>query len=134
MRFGNRKREKARIKPASIDPQSLPAPETADDFICRGMLFYARRQYELAADDVRKAIALDPRHEDAYFSLGMVQKAMRNNQDAIEAFRQVILLLQTNSSDTHARKEMLRRLALGHINEITDGDWNLEKEIWVHVS
>ena len=39
-------------------------------------------------------------------------------------------LIDQGKIEDHAKREMLRRLTLGHINELTTGDWNLEDEIW----
>jgi hypothetical protein len=33
-----------------------------------------------------------------------------------------------------SRARILRRLALGHVNEMTSGNWNLEAEIWQRVA
>jgi len=52
----------------------------------------------------------------------------------VAAFRQVIDLISSETGANRVKADMLRRLALGHINEITQGDWNLEKEIWQRIT
>jgi hypothetical protein len=63
----------------------------------------------------------------------MVLKAVERNEEAINAFNQVLILIGNNSTLDKTKYDMLRRLALGHVNEMAQGDWNLEKEIWKHI-
>ena len=49
------------------------------------------------------------------------------------AFNQALYLITALPDVKTAKYDMLRRLALGHVNEMTQGDWNLEKEIWKHI-
>jgi tetratricopeptide (TPR) repeat protein len=121
------------VKSIPVDPASLPPPVRSDEYENRGMSYYARKDYDKAAEDFQKALSMDPTSEDAYYGLGIVYKAARKNDEAVQAFQKLIALVAASTTDSHNRKEMLRRLALGHINEIVSGDWNLEKEIWKHV-
>jgi tetratricopeptide (TPR) repeat protein len=125
-----KKKEVFKVKSMPIDPASIAPPTTADEFQHRGMAYYARKQYEAAESDLKQAISLDAKNIDAFYSLGMVLKAVKRNDDAVKAFKQVIDLVSSDSGADHIKFDMIRRLALGHINEITQGDWNLEKEIW----
>jgi tetratricopeptide (TPR) repeat protein len=128
------KKEIYKVKSLPIDPNKLGEPVTADEFQRRGMAYYARKQYNAAEDDLYKAIQLDDKNIDSFYGLGMVLKAMRQNDKAVESFNQVLSLIQTQPESNKTKKDMLRRLALGHINEITQGDWNLEKEIWQRIA
>lgn len=128
------RRQISKVQSKPVDPASLPAPESAAEYVRRGMIFYARKQYEAAVEDFNRAIALDPRLVDGYYALGMVYKAMKKPSEAVAAFQNAITLLGAQGGERDSRREMLRRLALGHINEIQIGDWNLEKEIWKHNS
>ena len=128
-----KKKEIFKVKSVPIDPASLGEPTSADEFQKRGMAFYARKQYDAAEGDLRKAISMDSNHVDSHYSLGMVLKACDRKEEAIIAFNQVLELMAANPGSNTAKKDMLRRLALGHINEMAQGDWNLEKEIWKHI-
>jgi tetratricopeptide (TPR) repeat protein len=128
-----KKKEIFKVKSVPMDPSSMGEPTSADEFQRRGMAFYARKQFEAAESDLKKAISLDSNHIDSYYSLGMVFKAVDRNEEAIAAFNQVLNLIGKNSSLDKTKYDMLRRLALGHVNEMTQGDWNLEKEIWKHI-
>lgn len=122
------------VKSSPVDPSTLPQPDSSSDYLRRAMSYYARKNYEKAMEDFNKAITLDPASEDAYYGLGMALKAAGNNTDSIQAFKSVINIMAESQDNSHDRKVMLRRLALGHINEMVSGDWNLEKEIWKHIT
>jgi tetratricopeptide (TPR) repeat protein len=128
-----KKKEIYQVKSVEVDPTEIAEPKDADDFLKRGMAYYARKQYEDAEKDLNKAIELNPNFIDAYYSVGMVYKAENRKDDAIKAFQRAINLIETDEDETKsAGFDMLRKLALGHVNEISQGDWNLEKEIWQH--
>ncbi len=125
-----KKKEIFKVKSVPVDPTKMAEPVTVDDFQKRGMAYYARKQYQEAEKDLNKATSLDPNNIDAFYSLGMVLKAQNKKDVAVAAFTQVINLIHARSDSKQVRYDMLRRLALGHVNELTQGDWNLEKEIW----
>lgn len=133
LKFG-KKKEIFKVKSQPVDPAALAAPKTPVEFLNRGMAYYARKQYPQAVDDLKQSVALDAGFVDAHYSLGLVYKAMGKTAEAQQYFQKAIQILVSNPGESHDRKEMLRRLALGHINAITMGDWNLEKEIWKHIS
>jgi tetratricopeptide (TPR) repeat protein len=129
-----KKKEIFKVKSVPVDPTSMGEPTTADEFQKRGMAFYARKQFQAAENDLKKAISLDSKHTDSYYSLGMVLKAVDRKDEAIEVFKQVLDLISTSPEAHTAKTDMLRRLALGHINEMAHGDWDLEKEIWQRIA
>ena len=128
-----KKKEIFKVKSVPVDPSKMGEPSTADEYQKRGMAYYARKQYSDAETDLRKAVSLDSNNIDSYYSLGMVLKALNNKEEAIEAFQKVLNLIGATPGVNSTKNDMLKRLALGHINEISQGDWNLEKEIWKHV-
>ena len=127
------KKEIFKVKSMPVDPTSMGEPATADELQRRGMAYYARKQYAQAEADLKKAISQDSNHIDSYYSLGMVYKAVDQKQEAVAAFTHVIELIVTNPGADSTKNDMLKKLALGHMNEINQGDWNLEKEIWKHI-
>lgn len=129
-----KKKEIFKVKSVPVDPTTMGEPTTSADLQKRGMAYYARKQFKEAEADLKKSISLDANNIDAYYSLGMVYKATDCKDDAVSAFTKVIDLIQTNPEISQTKKDMLRKLALGHINELTQGDWNLEKEIWKHIA
>ena len=130
-----KKKEIFKVKSLPVDPAGMGEPKTVDDFQKRGMAYYARKQFKDAEADLKKAVSMNENNIDAYYSLGMVLKAANQNDEAVAAFNHVINIITTkNEANAWGTKyDMLRRLALGHVNEMTQGDWNLEKEIWKHI-
>jgi len=126
------KKEISKVKSVPLDPEKISNPQNAAEYHQRGIAFYARKQYDLAVADFSQAISLDGNMVDAYYSLGMVLKASGRTADSVKAFSKVADLLAPQAGVGKAEVDMLRRLALGHINMLTQGDWNLEKEIWKH--
>jgi tetratricopeptide (TPR) repeat protein len=128
-----KKKEIFKVKAIVLDPDTMTEPKTAEDFIKRGMAYYARKLYDAAEKDLKQAVLLDPKSVDGYYSLGMVYKAAKMTDQSIEAFGKAVDLIQQGVIENRSKAEMLRRLALGHANELRSGDWNLEKEIWRRV-
>jgi len=128
-----KKKEIFKVKSLPIDPSSMGEPSTVEELQKRGMAFYARKRFTEAETDLKKAISMDGNNIDSYYSLGMVLKAVNRKEDAVVAFKQALNLISTLPDAKTTKYDMLRRLALGHVNEMTQGDWNLEKEIWKHI-
>jgi tetratricopeptide (TPR) repeat protein len=129
-----KKKEIFKVKSIPIDPSNMTEPMTSEDYQKRGMAFYARKQYDAAEGDLKKGVSLNSTNLDAHYSLGMVQKALGKKDEAISSFTRVLELISSYPAPSNSKYDMLRRLALGHINEISQGDWNLEKEIWKHIA
>ena len=130
MRNPFRKKEIFKVKSVPLDPASFDNPTSADQFQKRGMAYYARQNYSEAEVDLKKAASMDGDNIDVFYSLGMVLKAANRKDEAVVAFKQALSLINARTDVNKTKYDMLRKLALGHINEITQGDWNLEKEIW----
>ena len=127
------KKEIFKVKSVPLDPDQITNPTTAQEFHRRGTAYYARKLYDLAVGDFKQAIALDDNMVDAHYSLGMVLKAIGRKEEAVAAFQKVVDLVTPEVGSGKVSADMLRKLALGHKNELTQGDWNLEKEIWKHI-
>jgi tetratricopeptide (TPR) repeat protein len=123
-----------KVKSHTIDPNKMGEPMKADEYLRRGMAYYARKQYIAGEADFKKAISLDENNIDSFYGLGMLLKALNRKDEAVEAFIHVLNLLRVRDDSDKIKNDMLRRLARGHINAITQGDWNLEKEIWQRIA
>lgn len=84
-----------------------------------------------AEQQFNKALALDQESVEAHYGLGIVMKSQGNIEAMVTNFEIVIQLVAEIVED-RAKAEMLRRLAMGHINQVRNGDWGLEGEIWKH--
>ena len=115
---------------AGVDPTKGKEPTDYEGFMRRGWVFHSSGEQEKAESDFRRAISYSPESVDANFALGLVMKAQDNKEGAIELFNKCMELIEQGKIEEHDQSEMMRRLTLGHINELTTGDWNLEDQIW----
>jgi tetratricopeptide (TPR) repeat protein len=112
---------------------NFAGPKKPEDYFRQGWNQHSTDNDERAAEgSFRKSISLDKNNVDAYFSLGLVQKAQGKSQEALDSFQTVLEKIEDGQIEDHVRAEMLRRLTLGHINMLKTGDWGLEEEIWQH--
>ncbi len=113
-----------------IDPNEYKEPIDYDGFIQRGWAYHARGNHDKAESDFRRALSYSPDSVDANYALALVMKSQGNTKEAVELFAKSMDLIKQGKIKDDAKSEMLRRLTLGHINELTTGDWNLEDQIW----
>ena len=113
-----------------IKPSEMPEPTDGEGYMRRGWAFHAQDMESEAEADFKQALALDGNSVDANYALGLTKKAQGQNEAALEYVRKAIELIEAGKVKDGAQSEMLRRLTLGHINELSEGDWNLETEIW----
>jgi tetratricopeptide (TPR) repeat protein len=116
-----------------VDPAAMDQPADPAAYLRRGYAFYGIKKYAEASEDFQKAFELDPTSVDAVYGLGMSLKASSKKDEATVAFKKAIALIDKGVVADKSRARILRRLALGHVNEIATGNWNLEAEIWQHV-
>lgn len=93
-----------------------------------GWGLYGVGQRAEAAEQFKRALAIDMNHVDAHYGLGLASKALGLKEPAIAAFDKVATL--ATQLDDLVRGGMLRRLAHGHVNDMNVGDWQLAAEIW----
>lgn len=125
-----KRRSKVKEDPAEIAPEELSEPTDYDGFMQRGWAFHSHGNQERAESDFRRALSYSPESIDANFALGLVFKSQGLKEEAVESFNMAMSLIEAGKGNDSARLEMMRRLTLGHINELTSGDWNLEDQIW----
>lgn len=113
-----------------VNPDEMPEPKDLDTYMRRGWAYHSRDQEGKAEQDFRKALEIDPKSVDANYVLGLVLKAQGRVEEAIKYFDKTVELIEAGKIQDPSRSEMLRRLSLGHINELQKGDWDLEKEVW----
>ncbi|MEW6717162.1 MAG: tetratricopeptide repeat protein [Chloroflexota bacterium] len=132
MKLFRKKRKISEIETLKMDPSAIKSPQTLDDFVLRGWSYHARDMQDKAIEDFRRALELSPHNPDIHYALGLAYRAQGKTDEAVSAFKKVmeILLKDQDKETDSARKEMLRRLALGHVNILTTGDWGLEREVW----
>ncbi len=109
------------------DPEKMN-PQSMEEYLERGWLFYSLKKYELADSDFNLVLRNEPGNIDGWYALGLTLKAMGDAQRAAEAFSRIDSLI--GGIDDHQKATIITRLAHGQINQIKTGNWNLEKEVW----
>lgn len=132
MKFSNpfKKKQDVQLREIVQDPQTIPEPHDVQGYRRRGWAYHSKGMNDQAEADFRRALSIDPEDVDATYVLGLVLKTSGRKEEAIASFQKAVGLIEAGKVENRDRSEMLRRLALGHINELKEGDWNLEKEIW----
>jgi len=122
---------KTPIIETTVPDPAVMKPQNNDELIERGWLYYSHKNYAKAEMDLLKALDETPDNPDILYALGLNYKADGNIKKAVESFTNATEFL--DKLEDHVRARMLLRLIHGQINQIKDGDWNLEKEIWHYV-
>jgi tetratricopeptide (TPR) repeat protein len=103
-------------------------PHAPSDSARRGWNYYSTKDYSSAEDSFRQALQENPDDIDSLYALGMTLRYAGRSDAAVDVFRKV--MDRSAEIQSGSRSRIVRRLALGHINQIEMGDWNLEKEVW----
>jgi tetratricopeptide (TPR) repeat protein len=112
-------------------PAGSGTPKSADDYLQLGWYQHAKDKLHAAAEEsFRQAAVLKPNMVEAHYGLGLALKALGRPQEASVEFQKVVDLIESGGIDDPTRSAILRRMAIGHINQMRSGDWNLEKELW----
>ena len=125
-----KKKSDAKEVVGELDPTDLPEPNDYDSFMRRGWAHHAKGEQERAESDFRRAVSYSPESVDANFALGLNLKSQGRKEEVVEVFNKTMQLIEDRKAESDSKTEMMRRLTLGHINELTIGDWNLEDQIW----
>lgn len=111
----------------TINPDEIK-PSNSTELARRGWAYYYHQDFTKARDDFMEAVQSEPGNIDFQFGLALTLKRMGKKQEAVQAFEKI--LEHINDLDDRVRATMLIRLAHGHINQITKGDWNLGELVW----
>jgi tetratricopeptide (TPR) repeat protein len=103
-------------------------PHAPSDSARYGWDYYSTQDYSSAEESFRQALQENPDDIDSLFALGMTLRYAGRSDAAVDVFRKV--MDRSGDIQNGSRSRIVRRLALGHINQIEMGDWNLEKEVW----
>ena len=113
---------------AELEAEVAGRPDDVDAWLRLGWAQYGAGHPLPAEQAFERAAALRPDDPEPSFGLGLALKRQMKKEPAIQAFRRVADL--TPRLADRARASILRRLALGHINYLERGEWDLEREVW----
>ena len=103
-------------------------PNEAESYLRLGWEYYSEGDYEMAAEIFSDGIDRFTDDVEILYALALAQKKSGEMSKALTNFRKVTL--QAEKLEDRSRSGMLRRLAIGHANVISEGDWNLADEMW----
>jgi tetratricopeptide (TPR) repeat protein len=106
----------------ATNPTELKEPTDSDGFMQRGWAYRARGLQDLAESDFRRALSYSPESVDANYALGLVMKSQGNKEEAVELFKKSLELIKQGKIEDPSKSEMMSRLILSRINELTAGD------------
>lgn len=105
---------------ASANPTSAEAQSNL------GWGLYGQHQYPEAIQAFEAALRLDNNYLDAHYGLGLALKESGAGVKAAPVFETVVKL--AGQLENSVRGVMLARLARGHVNQISSGNWHLEAD------
>jgi tetratricopeptide (TPR) repeat protein len=94
-----RQRMKRNLETLTINPRD------SDAHLQLGLIYFGRRQYELAAERFQKAIEIDPSEPDAWYQLGRIARLQGRYADALSHCQTAARL-----DDKHSGSEVWREL------------------------
>ena len=87
-------------------------PSYAEVWNKRATLFYLAGEHELSIADIKKTLALEPRHFGAISGLGLVYMAVGREREALDAFERALEIHpHMKGAKTHIRE--LRNIVKG---------------------
>ena len=84
------------------------APDYPEGWNQRATVFFMKRDFRRSLDDLRRVLALEPRHFKAINGLGLIMQELGDKEAALQAFRQV-LRIYPRSGDTRQLEQELAR-------------------------
>ena len=93
-------------KSTTLQPEEM-TPQTPEEFIQRGWLYYSRKKLDLAEKDFTTALENQPENIDAHFGLALVLKAAGSTSKALDYFEKSSQLLES-IADSALSCELIR--------------------------
>jgi tetratricopeptide (TPR) repeat protein len=116
----------SKTKDEIAEPIAQVLPKTAQDFLHRGWARRVTHEHVEAENDFRQALKLAPGDEHATYGLAQALMEQGKKDEAVKTFKEAIKLLDGGAlEDDPVRASMLRRQALGHIERMNTGEWDL---------
>ena len=112
-----------------LDQQARAPGSEAAAWLRFGWALYAAGSYLQAAEAARECRTRSASDPEPSYLMGMALKAAGDGEAAVAAFKAAAAVLP--AMQEAVRGAMLRRLAVGQVNWIERGKWDLEPETWI---
>ncbi len=99
-------------------------PQTPDEFMRRGWIYYSLNEYDKAESDFRKALEGDADNPNILYPLGLTLNALERKEDALSVFNQA--LEEVEKMDNIGKAYMLRHLIETHLAHLEPGTTHME--------
>lgn len=86
------------------------APRFAEGWHLRSVAFFKQERYGLALSDIEQALALEPRHFNVLYGLGIMMDEMEQYVLAHEAFTRVLAIHPHHEDVSRARERVARKM------------------------
>ncbi|WP_297769896.1 tetratricopeptide repeat protein [uncultured Roseovarius sp.] len=86
------------------------APQFAEAWHLRSVAFFKQDRYGLALHDIEQALALEPRHFNVIYGLGVLLNEMGQPEMAVDAFSRALAIHPHHEDVTKARESAVRKL------------------------
>ncbi|OGO15654.1 MAG: hypothetical protein A2Z14_13215 [Chloroflexi bacterium RBG_16_48_8] len=103
-------------------------PTDVNQHLRLGWTYYGEDRLDEAIRAFQDAKDRFPEDIEVLYALALAYKKAGHKKDALGIFRTVIKAAEV--LDDRMRGTMLRRLAIGHVNVLERGDWDLRNETW----
>jgi tetratricopeptide (TPR) repeat protein len=94
--------------PVAVTPPAPAGGAEAEAHYQRGLTLKRARQMQQAADELRAAVAADPKHVKAHYALGWVLLDLKDETGAAAEFRRVIELAPDSEEAREAQRALDR--------------------------
>ena len=120
------KKNNEKVKP-QINPDEIK-PTNPIEYARRGWAYYFLHDYSAAGESFLEALRSNPDDIDFQYGLALTYKNQGKTTEALRSLENILRMI--DSIEDRDRATMLKRLTFGHINRITQGDWNLGELVW----
>lgn len=103
-------------------------PDSAQARANLGWGYYGKELYDEAVGQFERALALDSQHIEAHYGMALSWKKLGKTDKAMAEFKKAATL--AGRIEDKVRAQMLLRLIHGHVNFVTNGDWNISADLW----
>lgn len=93
-----------------LDSVVAMAPKYPEGWNQRATILFLKRDFRRSLDDLRRVLALEPRHFKAISGLGLIMQEMGDKQAALKAFRHALKVYPQLSNARQLEKELAREV------------------------